>query len=83
MLNRFGRPSENFSKSLRDTAISPDYRQRLLSYVLLTGGNTVVRGFDERIKSELTMLNPVGMPINVVKSYDAHLDSWRGGALLA
>ena len=63
--------------------VSSDYRQRLLSYVLLTGGNTVIKGFEERIKSELTMLNPVGMPINVVKSYDAHLDAWRGGALLA
>ena len=29
------------------------------------------------------MLNPPEMPINIVKSYDAMLDAWRGGALLA
>ena len=29
------------------------------------------------------MINPVDMPINVVQSYDAHLDAWKGGALLA
>ena len=29
------------------------------------------------------MLNPPDMPINIVKSYDAMLDAWKGGALLA
>jgi actin-related protein len=29
------------------------------------------------------MLNPVGSRINVVRAYDAQLDSWRGAALLA
>lgn len=29
------------------------------------------------------MINKAGTPINVVKSYDAQLDAWRGGAWLA
>ena len=29
------------------------------------------------------MLNPVGQTINVVRAFDAQLDAWRGGALLA
>ena len=29
------------------------------------------------------MLNPPDMPINVVRSHDAMLDAWKGGALLA
>lgn len=55
----------------------------MLQYVLLTGGNTKVRGFDKRIKAELTMLNQYDTKINIVKSYDEQLDAWRGGALLA
>ena len=55
----------------------------MLSYVFLTGGNTLVPNFDNRIRQELRMLNPPEMPINVVKSYDAMLDAWKGGALLA
>mmetsp|Transcript_32827 Transcript_32827/g.43275 ORF Transcript_32827/g.43275 Transcript_32827/m.43275 type:complete len:105 (+) Transcript_32827:1253-1567(+) len=43
----------------------------------------MVPDFDTRVKQELRMLNPPEMPINVVKSFDAMLDAWRGGALLA
>lgn len=43
----------------------------MLQYVLLTGGHTKVPGFDKRIEAELRMINKVGTPINVVKSYDA------------
>ncbi len=45
-------------------------KEKLLRYVLLTGGHTKVSGFDKRIESELMMLNRVGTPINVVKAYD-------------
>ena len=63
--------------------LSRDYRRDLLSYVLLTGGNTLVPNFDTRIKQEFRMLNPPDLPINVVHSADAMLDAWKGGALLA
>jgi actin-related protein 5 len=36
------------------------YRQKLMDFVLLSGGNTLLPNFDLRIKRELTMLNPVG-----------------------
>jgi len=55
----------------------------MFKYVLLTGGNTQVAGFDTRITNELRMLNAVGTEINVVKAYDASIDAWRGGAKLA
>ena len=58
-------------------------RARLMSYILLTGGNTKINGFDKRIECELKMLNPVGTVINVVRSFDSQLDAWRGGAMLA
>ena len=83
-LDFFGRPQKEVSVTNFDEAArSEDLRQRLLSYVLLTGGNTQISGFDQRIKRELTMMNPQNMPINVVKAYDATLDAWKGGALLA
>lgn len=49
----------------------------------MTGGNTQVAGFDNRITNELRMLSAVGTEINVVKAYDASIDAWRGGAKLA
>ena len=50
--------------------LSKEQKQKLLKYVLLTGGNTKVPGFDKRIKSELRMMNEVSSEINVVRSYD-------------
>lgn len=77
MLNSFGRPTlplydARISQTdiLQKLQASTDTRQKLLSYVLITGGNTLVQNFDKRIESELRMLNPIGTHINVVKAYD-------------
>jgi actin-related protein len=83
MFNRFGRPTNEPETNFEELQQSENLRARLLSYVLLTGGNTLVKGFDQRIASELRMLNPVGTTINVVRSLDAKLDAWRGGAMMA
>ena len=84
MLSYFGRADARFRPlNPENEILGREYRRELLSYVLLTGGNTLVPNFDNRIKQEFRMLNPPEMPINVVKSHDAMLDAWRGGALLA
>ena len=85
MLNTFGRPSRVplYDASFAALQDSQDIRSRLMSYVLVTGGNTLVNGFDHRIKCELQMLNQTGTQINVVRALDAQIDAWRGGALLA
>lgn len=84
MLSNFGRADARFRPlNPENDILSRNYRADLLSYVFLTGGNTLVPNFDGRIKQELRMLNPPEMPINIVKSHDAMLDAWRGGALLA
>ena len=88
MLSYFGRADPRFRPENPETedinnVLTRDYRRNLLSYVLLTGGNTLVPNFDTRIKQEFRMLNPPEIPINVVRSQDAMLDAWRGGALLA
>lgn len=50
--------------------LSKEQKIKMLSYVLLMGGNSQIQGFDKRILAELTMLNPSDTRINVVKSYD-------------
>lgn len=35
------------------------HRSKMLEYVLLSGGNTLVKGFDDRVKRELTMVCPI------------------------
>lgn len=87
MLSYFGRADKRFRlenpEEVRNNLLTRDYRRDLLSYILLTGGNTLVPNFDTRIKTEFRMLNPPEMPINIVRSQDAMLDAWKGGALLA
>ena len=83
MLNHFGRPSRHFSTNPELQSNADIFRTNLLQYVLLTGGNSLIQGFDNRVKAELRMLNHPEMNINVVNSYDAMLDAWKGGALLA
>ena len=83
-LNFFGRAGSRFRpQNPEEDVLKRDFREEILSYVLLTGGNTLVPNFDNRIKQELRMINPPELPINVVKSHDAMLDAWKGGAMLA
>ena len=53
------------------STLSQQQKDKILNNVLLTGGQTNIPGFDRRIEAELRMINRVGTPINVVKSYDA------------
>ena len=51
MLSYFGRADARFRpNNPEDEILGRDYRKDLLSYVLLTGGNTLVPNFDNRIK---------------------------------
>ena len=77
-LNYFGRPLTE-----RSPPNQVDNRAKLLSYVLVYGGNSLVPRFDERVAHELRMLSPSDAKINVVRALDAKIDAWRGGALLA
>ena len=70
---------EHVVKSIGDC----ETRNKILDFVLLAGGNTLVKGFDARVKRELQMVSPVDQKINVVNAFDARLDAWRGGAEFA
>jgi actin-related protein len=54
-----------------------------MQHVFLTGGNSLIPGFDTRVEKELRMMNSANMTINVVNALNARLDAWRGGAMFA
>ena len=55
-------------------------RDDFLRDVFLTGGNTLFRGFDDRVRAGLTALLPAGAPLVVRRADDALLDAWKGAA---
>jgi len=59
---------------------NPTERNNILTDIFCTGGNTSFKGFDERLKQELTAAMPAGSIINVRKAGDVLLDAWRGAA---
>lgn len=54
--------------------------ETVLKDVFLTGGNTLLEGFDERVRRELIAASPAGVTLNVRRAKDASLDAWRGAA---
>lgn len=55
-------------------------RDDFLRDIFLTGGNTMFRNFDERVRDGLRALLPAGAPIVVRRAGDACLDAWKGAA---
>lgn len=58
----------------------PADRERVLKNIFLTGGNTMFKGFEERLKTELRGVLPMEIPIDVQKASNPVLDAWRGAA---
>jgi actin-related protein 5 len=55
-------------------------QQALLRDVFLTGGNTLFKGFEERLRRELRGVVDAGLGINVRRAADPVLDAWKGAA---
>lgn len=55
-------------------------RTRLLKDVFLTGGNTLFKNFDERLRSELVGVLPTNARLSVRRAADPVLDAWKGAA---
>ncbi|RKU45867.1 actin-related protein 5 [Coniochaeta pulveracea] len=55
-------------------------RDAFLKDIFLTGGNTLFKNYDERLRDELTALLPAGSPLVIRRARDATLDAWRGAA---
>ncbi len=55
-------------------------QQALLSDVFLTGGNTLFKGFEDRLRRELRGVVDATLGINVRRAADPVLDAWKGAA---
>ncbi|KAK4057110.1 Nuclear actin-protein involved in chromatin remodeling [Microbotryomycetes sp. JL221] len=62
-------------------SFTPSERDRLTKNVFVTGGNTLVPGFDERLRASMQPFLPVGSPLEIVRSADGFNAAWRGQAL--
>lgn len=55
-------------------------QEEVLRDIFLTGGNTLFKGFDERLRDELTAVLPAGADLRIRRAGDAVLDAWKGAA---
>ncbi|KAL7937867.1 actin-like protein [Trichoderma chlorosporum] len=55
-------------------------RDDFLKDIFLTGGNTLFRNFDDRVRDGLRALLPADSPLMVRRAEDALLDAWKGAA---
>ncbi|KAM0254987.1 hypothetical protein ACHAQJ_006215 [Trichoderma viride] len=55
-------------------------RDDFLKDIFLTGGNTLFRNFDDRVRDGLRALLPADSPLHVRRAEDALLDAWKGAA---
>ncbi|KAF7559073.1 hypothetical protein G7046_g5083 [Stylonectria norvegica] len=55
-------------------------RDDFLRDIFLTGGNTLFRNFDERVRDGLRALLPAESPLTVRRAKDPVLDAWKGAA---
>lgn len=53
---------------------------RLTKDIFITGGNTLFKGFEERLQNDLRTLLPIDLEIGVRKAKDPVLDAWKGAA---
>lgn len=59
----------------------PVSQDKLLRDIFLTGGNSLFKGFQERLETELRAVLPSQAPIKIRRAKDARLDAWRGAAM--
>ena len=64
---------ENGVRDVRD-------REMVLRDVFLTGGNTLFKGFEERLQRDLRALLPVETVLGMRSAKDPVLDAWKGAA---
>jgi actin-related protein 5 len=55
-------------------------QEDFLRDIFLTGGNTLFRGLDERLRDELRAVLPAGAELTIRRAKDGVLDAWRGAA---
>ncbi|XP_034017562.1 uncharacterized protein LOC117502613 isoform X3 [Thalassophryne amazonica] len=82
-----GREHPGVHESIFKSVISSDLdlRRHFLGNVVLSGGNTLLPGFSERLQAEIRGLLPGNMRgcVRITSPKDREFSVWRGGAVLA
>ncbi|GJR45728.1 actin-104 [Tanacetum coccineum] len=60
-----------------------DNRKDLYGNIVLSGGNTLLPNFADRVSKEITALAPSGVKIRVVSPPERKYSVWNGGSILA
>ncbi|KAK4934047.1 Centractin [Elasticomyces elasticus] len=60
-----------------------DLRKTLYANILLSGGGTLVKGFGERLLTELRRLAPHGTHVKIYAPPERKYSTWIGGSILA
>ena len=60
-----------------------ELHSKLFSNVLLSGGNTMFKGFAERLSKELTARAPAAMQVRVIAPRGREHSVWTGGCMLS
>lgn len=72
---------ENVHASIMKTDL--EMRSKLLGNMLLAGGTTAMKGFGERLLTEMRKLTPPGTKIKIFAPADRKIFPWVGGSILA
>ncbi|KAK8887869.1 hypothetical protein M9Y10_038928 [Tritrichomonas musculus] len=57
-------------------------RKDLYENIILSGGNTLLTGFSERLNKELSALAPPSTTINIIQEQDRIYSAWKGASQL-
>jgi len=68
-------------QSITDSDI--DIRRDLYSNIILSGGTTMFKGIEHRLKQEVTALSPANVKVRVVAPEERKYSVWMGGSILA
>ena len=60
-----------------------DLRKDLFANIVLSGGNSMVKGFPERLEKEIVRLAPKGMKVRIFAFPEHENAVWIGGSILA
>jgi actin-related protein len=79
--SRYYSIQEIILRSIRNCDIS--IRKEMYENIVLSGGNTMLKGFEERLHKELVKEAPQNTSLNIVAPGNRNYLAWKGGALLA
>lgn len=60
-----------------------DIRRDLYQNIVMTGGNTMIRGLSDRLGTEMNKLVPKSVSVNIHEDSNRNISTWVGGSIIA